>query len=340
MSADLALRVQSDPDAFRDDLLAWLPDAPPEEVVATRDQLVDIAAAVRRRQPAVMREMLRAARLTEWEMARRWPARDGGGARGDDRPTLHASKVASDVAWQRVYAVGRVDRDWLLAATEPSDLTQAAVIKRAAVAGIAATPAPAIDTAERFDVIYADPPWQYANSPYRGDPGNHYPTMPLDDICALDVPAADDAVLYLWATAPLLPEALCVMDSWGFAYKTGAVWDKDKVGVGYWFRGQHEHLLVGVRGKVAPPPQRLRVPSVYREARGAHSRKPDRVRDLIAAWFPEARRLEMFARRPAPGWTAWGNEVDASLAGMPAARWDPDDPEVTGQPRLYEEVGA
>lgn len=189
---------------------------------------------------------------------------------------------------------------------------------------------------DQFDVIYADPPWQYNNTPPSADPNLRYPTMPLADICALDVPAAANSVLYLWATAPLLVEALTVMDTWGFTYRTGAIWDKERVGVGYWFRGQHEHLLVGVRGQVSPPPLALRVPSVYREPRGRHSEKPAHIRNLIATWFPSARRLEMFCRRPAPGWYVWGNEVNSSLAGLHAETFDPIAArQMTGQAPLW-----
>ena len=77
----------------------------------------------------------------------------------------------------------------------------------------------------------------------------------------------------------------------------------------FWFRGQHEILLVGTKGKFSPPEQHKRTGSVYRFRRGKHSKKPDEIRDLIAAWFPDAARLEMFCRFPAAGWTVWGNEV-------------------------------
>lgn len=174
-----------------------------------------------------------------------------------------------------------------------------------------------------FEVIYADPPWRYDN----GTPGReierHYPTMTHEDICALDVPSARNAVLFLWGVAPKLPEALEVMSSWGFTYRSGAVWDKELVGMGYWFRGQHEHLLVGVKGSWSPPPQPLRVSSVYREARGRHSKKPTAIRNMIATWWPDAARLEMFCRYPAPGWHVWGNQVDSSVAALPFEQFDP-----------------
>ena len=133
--------------------------------------------------------------------------------------------------------------------------------------------------------------------------------MELKDILALEIPAARHSVLYLWTTAPKLKDGLQVLDAWGFKYRTSAVWDKGRTGLGYWFRGQHEHLLVGVRGTFSPPPPKLRTSSMINEPRGRHSEKPAAVRDLITGWFPDARRLEMFARAVTPGWDAWGNEV-------------------------------
>jgi N6-adenosine-specific RNA methylase IME4 len=125
----------------------------------------------------------------------------------------------------------------------------------------------------------------------------------------------DHCVLYLWATAPKLKEALDVMDSWGFKYKTHAIWDKEIIGMGYWFRGRHELLLVGTMGKVSPPEPKERVASVYKEKRGKHSSKPKYFRDIITDSFPaDWNRLEMFAReKTSPSWDVWGNEVESDI---------------------------
>jgi N6-adenosine-specific RNA methylase IME4 len=162
-----------------------------------------------------------------------------------------------------------------------------------------------------YDVILADPPWDYEFSPTdQRQIENQYPPMPLDEILALEVPAADNAVLFLWATAPKLEEALSVLHAWGFSYKTGAAWDKEKIGMGYWFRGQHELLLVGTKGHFSPPEEANRPSSVFREERRGHSVKPECVYRALEVMFPDARRLELFARGVArPGWTVWGNEV-------------------------------
>jgi len=160
-----------------------------------------------------------------------------------------------------------------------------------------------------FDVIYADPPWEYDNGGPDGGVDHHYGTMSVDEIKALDVPAADDAVLYLWSTVTHVPEALDVLNAWGFEYKTQAVWDKQAFGVGYWFRGQHELLYVGTRGDVSPPPKDARRGSMFREQRTDHSAKPDAVRRHIEKAWPDADKLELFARDNRSGWSEWGNEV-------------------------------
>lgn len=161
-----------------------------------------------------------------------------------------------------------------------------------------------------YSVILADPPWQYdfSKSSTR-DVENQYSTMTLSDIKDLEVPAADDSVLYMWAVAPKIPEAVAVMDAWGFEYKTCAVWDKEKIGMGYWFRGQHELLMVGTRGSVSPPDTDARVSSVIRKERGKHSEKPEVVHEIVEDAFPNADRVELFARDGRDGWDVWGAEA-------------------------------
>ena len=163
---------------------------------------------------------------------------------------------------------------------------------------------------KKYQIIYADPPWRYSFSKSNSrEVENQYPTMSLEDICSLEIPSEKDSVLYLWATAPKLIEAITVMRSWGFTYKSHAVWDKEIKGMGYWFRGQHELLLVGTKGKFSPPEPSKRTSSVFRYKRNKHSKKPNSIREQITRWFPSASKLELFARQEAEGWDVWGNEV-------------------------------
>jgi N6-adenosine-specific RNA methylase IME4 len=172
-----------------------------------------------------------------------------------------------------------------------------------------------------YRLILADPPWEYefAETECR-EIENHYPTMTVAQLQALVLPAAPDCVLFLWATAPKLPEALAVLEAWGFAYRTGAVWDKGKIGMGYWFRGQHEHLQIGVRGNASPPREAHRPSSVIREPRGRHSAKPEAAYRLVEAMYPdygERDRLELFSRKQRPGWTVWGHECASGAPNGP-----------------------
>lgn len=169
---------------------------------------------------------------------------------------------------------------------------------------------------QKFSVLTADPPWRYdfvATKSRKIE--NQYPTMSLEEIKALGprLPVAENAVLFLWATAPKLRWALEVMDAWGFAYKTHAIWSKKRLGMGYWFRGAHELLLVGTRGHFSPPSSEHRRSSVFEEPRGPHSKKPDSVQDWIDEAFPHEPKLELFARRTRPGWSIWGDQAPGSI---------------------------
>jgi len=160
-----------------------------------------------------------------------------------------------------------------------------------------------------FNVIYADPPWQY-DLQKRGSTLGHYKDLSVEDICTTFKPkVAEDAILFLWATNPKLEEALQVMQAWGFTYKTNLVWVKDKIGTGYYFRGQHELLLVGIKGSIGVPEEHTRPPSVLHSPRNEHSQKPNEVYKLIESMYPNREYLELFARNNREGWTSWGNEV-------------------------------
>lgn len=171
-----------------------------------------------------------------------------------------------------------------------------------------------------FGVIYADPPWRYSD-PVLGTLDcaveQHYPTMALEDICALRVPAADDCVLFLWATIPTLPRAFEVIQAWGFIYKSSMVWVKDRAGIGYWIRGQAELLLIATRGDVPAPSPGDQPPAVIDAPRGRHSQKPDVFAEHIERLFPTTPKLEMFARTARSGWDCWGNEAPETSRSQP-----------------------
>ena len=164
----------------------------------------------------------------------------------------------------------------------------------------------------QFNVVLADPPWRYEFSNTNNRKiENQYPTMEIEEIKKLEIPSAKDSVLFLWATAPKLIEALEVMLSWGFIYKTCAVWDKKIIGMGYWFRNQHELLLVGTKGNVSPPNEKNRVSSIIEMKRTGHSEKPDIIFEMIETMIPNGQYLECFARKnkKRKNWSYWGNEI-------------------------------
>ena len=174
---------------------------------------------------------------------------------------------------------------------------------------------------QRYGVIVADPEWRF--EPYSRETGmdraadNHYPTSVTEMIAARDVPsiAADDCVLFLWATVPMLRDAWNVMDVWGFEYKSHMVWDKVHIGTGYWFRNRHELLLVGTRGDIPAPAMGDQFASVMTIARKEHSAKPEQFLELIEQYFPNLPKIELNRRGPArAGWDAWGNETEVAEA--------------------------
>jgi len=171
----------------------------------------------------------------------------------------------------------------------------------------------------KYGVIVADPEWLF--QPWSRETGmdraadNHYPTSAIDVIKTRDVAAitADDCALFLWATQPMLPQALDVMESWGFDYKSHIVWLKDRIGTGYWFRNKHELLLLGTRGSPPCPALGQQWDSVWEAARRGHSEKPEIFLEMIECYFPTLPKIELNRRGPPRrGWDAWGAEAEPS----------------------------
>lgn len=164
----------------------------------------------------------------------------------------------------------------------------------------------------QFDIIVADPPWSFKTYSEKGmqkSAENHYDCMQIEDILKMKIPAAKNCLLVLWATSPMLLEALNVMMVWGFKYKSSMVWDKQIIAHGYWSRNQHEFILIGTKGYVRAPLNKIRRSSVISERRTQHSKKPEALQDYLDLSYPKAKKLEMFARRKRQGWTVWGNEL-------------------------------
>jgi N6-adenosine-specific RNA methylase IME4 len=176
---------------------------------------------------------------------------------------------------------------------------------------------------KKYGVILADPGWQFET--WGEETGqdraaaNHYLVQTTAEIRAIPVAkiAADDCVLYLWATVPMLHDALDVMAAWEFEYVSSMVWVKTRIGTGYWARNQHELLLIGTKGKPAMPTQ-IAPSSVIVADRGAHSEKPVEFIEMIEKSYPDLPKIELNRRGPArPGWDAHGNEAQPAPAAPP-----------------------
>jgi len=169
----------------------------------------------------------------------------------------------------------------------------------------------------KFSIIYADPPWEYeysVSTPREIE--NHYPTLELEKIKVIKIPADDNAMLFLWTPAPKIEETLEVMKAWGFSYRTCMVWVKDKIGMGYYARVKHELLLIGIKGDgIGTPLPENRPESVIFAERTEHSKKPDIFYEIIEKMYPKHSKIELFARNKREGWEAWGNEIQDVMRG-------------------------
>lgn len=175
------------------------------------------------------------------------------------------------------------------------------------------------DTDKKYNIIYADPPWNYKDKVSCGRRGAcfKYNTMQLSDIENIPVKNISDenCVLFMWVTMPQLPASFGLIKSWGFKYKTCAFcWIKQNkkkdtlfMGMGNWTRANAELCLIATKGK--PKRRSAKIHSVIISKIREHSRKPDEVRDLIVQLCGDLPRIELFARQQVDGWDCWGNEV-------------------------------
>lgn len=255
-----------------------------------------------------------------------------------DHPVLSNATHASHLppSWDTLVTLSQLDEPALQRAITDGRVTPELQRKeaRAVVAeyrirenGNTVPDAPAVDG--EVGTIVADPPWRYGNTSTRGAAQDHYPTMTIEQLCAIDDPEKDPAAvalkhtgeqahLYLWTTAGHLPDAFDVMEAWGFTYKTYLVWVKPQMGMGNYFRVSTELVLFGIKGEIRT--RERNIMNHFTERRGKHSAKPESFYDMVAKASPGP-YLEMFARCRAGqqlicgctkcrlGWQVWGNET-------------------------------
>lgn len=165
-----------------------------------------------------------------------------------------------------------------------------------------------------FDIVVADPPWLFTSNS-DAKPGRnarrHYSCMRDEEIEALPLPdiMAPNSLLFLWATVPVLARAMFIAEAWGVTYVSQLVWVKDSPGTGFWVRNRHEIVLIYKRGRFPCPKPAPFADSVLFARKRKHSQKPECLRDRIDAVWPDAAKVELFARRRRAGWACWGNEV-------------------------------
>jgi len=235
-------------------------------------------------------------------------------------PTLGRSRITWSMAqrWERLLALSVAELRRLVA--ERTDQGQRITLRQLLVLADARRvngdkcPESTLTGDARFNTIVADPPWDWSDEGDNDQKGRgrpDYATIPFERLLTLSVAgksiierALDNAHCYLWTTNRSLPKSFALLRAWGFRYVTALVWVKPSFGMGTYFRGQHEHLLFGVRGSLAL--LRQDVGTVIAAPRGAeHSAKPDAAYALIESCSP-APRLELFGAGPRAGWTVWG----------------------------------
>ena len=174
-----------------------------------------------------------------------------------------------------------------------------------------------------YQVVYCDPPWDYAGKTQQNGKVavasaiDHYPTMTLSKMKELKVRELVDkkAILFMWSSSPHLAQAIELMTAWGFQYKTIAfIWEKQKTNPGYYTLSQCEVCIVGIKGGIPSPRGSRKERQFLSSMRGRHSEKPEEVRERITRMFPTQKKIELFSRKKVDGWDCWGNEVESTIA--------------------------
>ncbi len=175
-----------------------------------------------------------------------------------------------------------------------------------------------LNTAQKFRIIYADPPWSYNDKCDRGGVQSggvelrHYNTMSIKEMCDIPIKniSEDNSVLFLWVTSPLLEDSFSIINAWGFKYKTSFVWDKVGHNMGHYNSVRHEMLLIATRGSCTPDNKTLYDSVQSIEKTDKHSQKPVEFLNIIDDLYLYGDRIELFAReRQKDGWFLWGNEI-------------------------------
>lgn len=173
---------------------------------------------------------------------------------------------------------------------------------------------------KKYDIVYADPAWDYGGRTQHAGPGvcdtgsarAHYRTLTVDQLKSfpIDQIVNDDCLLYMWTTSPMLNHALAIGEAWNFKWVTVAfVWDKQITNPGYYTLSQCEQVLLFKRGRIPQPRGIRNERQLVSEKRRKHSQKPDEVRARIERMHPTQSKIELFARAEQKGWDVWGDQA-------------------------------
>jgi len=231
----------------------------------------------------------------------------------DLAPSIAHAKIIAKLpkAEQRKWLKKSVAEGW---STRELDLELKASQKRGVISGTA-------ELEGMFRAWLVDCPWSYGNRPpSKVKADAHYPCMTIEQLCAMGdkvrAHTMKDAVMFFWVTAPMLyenPGPREILDAWGFEAKTGLVWDKVEHNFGHYVSIRHEHLLIATRGNCTPDRPTPMFDSVFTERKSdVHSEKPALVATMIERLY-DGPYVELFARAQRPGWTCWGNQINAPV---------------------------
>ena len=171
-----------------------------------------------------------------------------------------------------------------------------------------------------FDLIYADPPWDYDGRTFLDDKANdtgaasdHYPTMKPQQLIdmgkGIKQITKENAICFMWTTGPQMQISIDVLNAWGFQYKTVAfTWEKCRTNPGYYTMSSTEFVIVGTKNTIPKPRGRRNIKQFLMKKRQRHSAKPHAIRERIHKMFPKQTKLELFSRHAHDGWYAWGNQ--------------------------------
>jgi len=177
---------------------------------------------------------------------------------------------------------------------------------------------------EKYDIIYADPPWLYKcgknhlarKSMINGKDDIHYNSMTVNEMKKIDMSkiSEDNCLLFLWVTSPFLEIGIDLMKGWGFSYSTiGFIWYKGRANPGSYTLSECEICIIGKKGKIPTPRGSRKERQFLNEKRTEHSKKPDEIRNRIDKMFPKQNKIELFARNKWEGWDVFGNEVESDI---------------------------